>query len=117
MVDSCLKPAEALTNAITQDIPRPRSLTDYDVREFLPEDDIGFSSFAELVGLTRALDLVLQRYVRIDENMVTICSQVDISLSAWHSLLPRAKRSLLDDKGQLDVQLFKANMVVQTSVS
>lgn len=86
------------------------------MREFLPEDDPGFSSFAHLVGLTRTLDLVLVRNVPIHENITVICSQVDISLSAWFSLLPRSKRSLLNNKREVDVQLFKANMLVQTLV-
>ena len=36
-----------------------RTLQDYDMREFLDEEDRVFSSFAELVGLTRSLDLAL----------------------------------------------------------
>lgn len=97
-----------------QDIPPCRSLEEYNMREFLPEEDPGFSSFAHLVGLTRTLDLVLSRNMPFNQNLTALCNQVDISLSAWSSLLPRGKRSLLDDRREIDVQLFKANMLVNT---
>ncbi|RYO89708.1 hypothetical protein DL766_001437 [Monosporascus sp. MC13-8B] len=65
------------------------STHEYDMREFLPDDDQGFSSFAHLL---------------------------DISLSAWYSLLPEPKKCLLDGNQELDVQLFKANMLINAYI-
>lgn len=89
----------------------------YDMREFLPEDDVGFSSFAHFIGLTRTLDLVLSRYVPRSENIKAICTQIDISLSAWCSLLPPSKQLLLNNRGEVDMQMYKANMLINTCES
>ncbi|RYO74347.1 hypothetical protein DL764_010872 [Monosporascus ibericus] len=98
------------------DIPPGRSLDEYDMREFLPDDDRGFSSFAHLVGLTRTLDLVLSQKAPTEQSIAAICTQLDISLSAWYSLLPQSKRCLINDNQELDMQLFKANMLINAYV-
>ena len=84
------------------------------MREFLPESDPGFSSFAHLIGLTQTLDLVMSRYQPRAANIAAVCNQIDISLSAWSALLPPGKRSLLTQKRELDSLLFKANMIINT---
>lgn len=86
------------------------------MREFLPDDDPGFSSFAHLVGITRTLDLVLSGNIPVAQNLPAICAQSDISMWAWCSLLPQSKRTLLDSKREVDMQLFKANILINTLV-
>lgn len=99
-----------------QEIPLPRTLLEYDMREFLPDDDPGFSSFAHLVGLTRTLDVVLSRNAPTAQTIAAICAQTDISMMAWSALLPKSKRSLLNSRREIDMQLFKASMLVNTLV-
>lgn len=101
---------------LSQEIPLARTLKEYDMREFLPDDDPGFSSFAHLVGLTRTLDVVLSRNAPTAQSIATVCAQTDISMMAWSSLLPKSKRALLNNRQEVDMQLFKANMLVNTLV-
>lgn len=84
------------------------------MREFLIDDDTGFSSFAHHVGLARTIDFVLSRNIPMDSNIAVICAQLDIGLSAWCSLLPRDKRCLMSSERDVDMQLFKANMLINT---
>ncbi len=84
------------------------------MREFLPDDDPGFSSFAHHVGLSRTIDLVLSRNIPLEQNVAVICTQLDIGLSAWCSLLPKSKRCLLGSDREIDMQLFKANIMINT---
>ncbi|KAL2827471.1 hypothetical protein BJY01DRAFT_255690 [Aspergillus pseudoustus] len=98
-------------------IPRARTLQDYDMREFLDDEDRVFSSFAELVGLTRSLDLAL----RARKNMTiatapAVCANTDASVTAWRSLLPPVKKDLVREDGSFDELLFKANMIINTYV-
>ncbi|RYP21646.1 hypothetical protein DL765_002107 [Monosporascus sp. GIB2] len=92
------------------------STHEYEMREFLLDDDQGFSSFAHLVGLTRTLDLVLSQEAPTEQSIAAICTQLDISVSAWYSLLPGSKQCLLDGNRELDMQLFKANMLINAYI-
>lgn len=98
-----------------QRIPRPRTLQDYDMREFLDDDERVFSSFAELVGLTRGLDLALAaRQSMTIANAPAICANADATVTAWRSLLHPSKKDLVRADGTVDELLFKANMIIQT---
>ncbi|RDW72718.1 fungal specific transcription factor domain-containing protein [Aspergillus mulundensis] len=98
-------------------IPRPRTLQDYDMREFLDDNERIFSSFAEMVGLTRGLDLALcTRKGMTIANAPTICSNADATVTAWRSLLPPSKKDLVREDGTVDELLFKANMIISTYV-
>lgn len=82
------------------------------MREFLPANDPGFSSYAQMIGVLRAIDLVITELAPIDANRAEICAQIDIGISAWQSLLPPAKRRLLLDGQGLDTHLFAAQMTI-----
>ncbi|KAL4974659.1 hypothetical protein BDW66DRAFT_152693 [Aspergillus desertorum] len=98
-------------------ILRPRTLQDYDMREFLDDDGRLFSSFAELVGLTRGLDLALaSRQGMTIGNAPGICANADATATAWRSLLHPSKTDLIRGDGTVDELLFKANMIIQTYV-
>ncbi|KAF2110455.1 hypothetical protein BDV96DRAFT_202238 [Lophiotrema nucula] len=93
-------------------IPSPTPLRAYDIREF---SDVDFSSFAQLIGFTRGINkaLVNARYGDI-ENAKLVCANADVMMTAWCSLLPKSKRTLLRGDGSLDELLFKANMLMLT---
>ncbi|KAL3488381.1 hypothetical protein BJX62DRAFT_212023 [Aspergillus germanicus] len=98
-------------------IPRVRTLHDYDMREFLDDEDRVFSSYAEFVGLTRSLDLALA--ARKNMTIATapaVCANTDATVTAWRSLLPPSKRDLVRKDGTFDELLFKANIIIHTYV-
>jgi hypothetical protein len=85
------------------------------MREFLDEEDRVFSSFAELVGLTRSLDLALAaRQNMTSATAPAVCANTDASVTAWRSLLPHSKRDLVRGDGSVDELLFKANIIIHT---
>lgn len=94
------------------EIPQPRTLAEYDMREFLPSDDPGFSSFAQNIGVLRTMDLVITENAPIQLHRTEICAQMDVGLSAWQALLPPAKRRLVTSSGDLDGHLFAAHMTI-----
>ncbi|RLL98732.1 hypothetical protein CFD26_106194 [Aspergillus turcosus] len=95
-------------------IPNPRTLEEYDMREFA-DDEHEFSSFAELVGLTRSLDLALASRQDLDiKNISTVCANVDTIHVSWTSLLPPSKKTVFRSDGSLDEILFKAHAIIHT---
>ncbi|KAM0718769.1 hypothetical protein Q7P37_005840 [Cladosporium fusiforme] len=96
-------------------IPPPKSLQDYDMREFTSDDEVQFSSYAELIGLTRGLYLALSCNEKTAlESETSICANVDISMTAWYSLLPPTKQCILQSDGTLDEMMFKAQFIMHT---
>lgn len=85
------------------------------MREFSEEGDRGFSSFAHFIGLIRGLDLALSgRQPLVNDPPSLICSRSDTCITAWCSLLPENKKSLIQEDGTVDGQLFRANMLIHT---
>ncbi|GFF43763.1 uncharacterized transcriptional regulatory protein C530.05 [Aspergillus udagawae] len=95
-------------------ISNPRKLEEYDMREFAG-DEREFSSFAEMVGLTRSLDLALASRKDLDmKNINTVCANVDAIHVSWTSLLPPSKKTVFRPDGSLDEILFKAHAIIHT---
>ncbi|PVH97903.1 hypothetical protein DM02DRAFT_643881 [Periconia macrospinosa] len=96
------------------DIPTPNSLQQYENREF---SDLEFSSFAQLIGFTQGITRVLLN-ASLDDigGAQTLCANADTMMTAWCSLLPPSKKSLLGENGSVDEVLFKAMIVMQTCV-
>ncbi|KAJ5384199.1 Major facilitator superfamily domain general substrate transporter [Penicillium concentricum] len=96
-------------------IPQPRSLEDYDNREFLGEDETNFSSYAELIGLTRGIDQALSPGNTADDRIyTTMAASSDTSVRAWCSLLSPEKRQLIRPDGSFDEVMFKAFFIMHT---
>ncbi|EAW14986.1 putative C6 transcription factor [Aspergillus clavatus NRRL 1] len=96
-------------------IPPASTLEEYDMREFADENTRGFSSFAELVGLTRSLDLALAPRKDLDiKNVTAVSANVDATVASWTSLLPPSKKTVFRPDGTLDEVLFKANAILHT---
>lgn len=96
-------------------IPFPRSLEDYENREFLGEDETDFSSYAELIGLTRGIDRALSPGNTTDNQVYTTMSaSSDTSVRAWCSLLSPNKRQLIRPDGSFDEVMFKAFFIMHT---
>ncbi|OJJ36979.1 hypothetical protein ASPWEDRAFT_738100 [Aspergillus wentii DTO 134E9] len=97
------------------DIPVSRTLQQYDNREFMA-DEMEFSSYAELIGLTRGIDMALSSSSSNIQIYNSMCAKSDTSMAAWHSLLPSSKRSLIRPDGSLDEVMFKAQFIMHTPI-
>jgi hypothetical protein len=84
------------------------------MREFSDDE---FSSFAQLIGFTQCVNRALAKRRAGDvDNAKVAAETADTALTAWCSLLPASKRRLLRDDGTVDELMFKANMLMHTSV-
>lgn len=98
-----------------QTIPPPRSLEDYENREFLGEDEAEFSSYAELIGLTLGIDRALSSGNTQDDQLYkAMAAASDTSVRAWLSLLSPKKRDLIGPDGSFDEVMFKALFIMHT---
>ncbi|CAG8257515.1 unnamed protein product [Penicillium salamii] len=96
-------------------IPPPRSLEDYENREFLDEDEAKFSSYAELIGLTLGIDRALSPGNTEDDQLYkAMAAGSDTSVRAWFSLLSPEKRDLIGPNGSFDEVMFKALFIMHT---
>ncbi|CAG7566094.1 unnamed protein product [Fusarium equiseti] len=96
-------------------IPEPRTLEDFESREFADED-IQFSSFAYLIGAVRAAALAIsvtpKRATRQDsERMI---QSADSVIDAWTMLLPKSKKVMKDD-ASIDELMFQAQLLVHVA--
>ncbi|XHG05009.1 hypothetical protein AWENTII_008261 [Aspergillus wentii] len=80
-------------------------------------DEMEFSSYAELIGLTRGIDMALSSSSSNIQIYNSMCAKSDTSMAAWHSLLPSSKRSLIRPDGSLDEVMFKAQFIMHTPLS
>ena len=100
---------------VEKSIPQPRTLCEYEMREFAEDDGREFSSFAELVGLVRSLSTVFSRGRRPDSDSAsTIAADFDASMMGWRSLLVQSERRILQIDGTIDEHLFRATMLMNT---
>lgn len=61
----------------------------------------------------RSLDNIIRGAPRnSEENIKTLCANVDAGIEAWRSLLPKHKRKLVHEDGTPDEALFKAHMLI-----
>lgn len=79
-------------------------------------DEMEFSSYAELIGPTRGIDIALSSSSSNIQIYNSMCAKSDTSMAAWHSLLPSSKRSLIRPDGSLDEVMFKAQFIMHTCV-
>ncbi|KAJ6091560.1 hypothetical protein N7467_003529 [Penicillium canescens] len=96
-------------------IPPPRSIEDYENREFCTEEDTEFSSYAELIGLTLGVDRALSPGSTTDPQLyIAMASASDTSIRAWYSLLSPSKREPIRPDGSIDEVMFKALFIMHT---
>jgi hypothetical protein len=91
-----------------QIIPEPRTLEEWDQREFADDVDTGFSSFAYYIGLYRNFDFCLFGKSRdTEESVKRICTCADAGVVAFRSFCSKTKRRLMAEDGKLDAFIFK----------
>ncbi|KAI0966248.1 hypothetical protein F4678DRAFT_450560 [Xylaria arbuscula] len=98
-------------------IPTPKTLDDFDSREFGPENQC-FSSFAYLIGATRSIALALSAGSPDAANWLSLktIAEVDAIIDAWFLLLPKSKKEVLKEGNIVDELMFQAQMAVHANL-
>ncbi|KAI1166143.1 hypothetical protein F5B18DRAFT_607423 [Nemania serpens] len=98
-------------------IPTPKTLDDFDTREFGPENQ-SFSSFAYLIGATRSIALALSAGAPDASNWLSprTIAEVDAIIDGWFLLLPKSKREVLKEGSVVDELMFQAQMAVHANL-
>ncbi|KAI0100268.1 hypothetical protein GGR51DRAFT_533037 [Nemania sp. FL0031] len=98
-------------------IPTPKTLDDFDSREFGPENQT-FSSFAYLIGATRSIALALSAGAPDASNWLSpkTIAEVDAIIDGWFLLLPKSKREVLKEGNVVDELMFQAQMAVHANL-
>ncbi|KAJ6445164.1 quinate dehydrogenase [Purpureocillium lavendulum] len=102
-----------------QNIPQPKTLEEFNAREFAP-DDSAFSSFAHLIGgvqgmtsaMTRANSIANPSPSLLGTSSLKVLEIADAVIDGWMLLLPEAKRNPLSADGEVDELIFQALMAV-----
>ncbi|PNP85442.1 hypothetical protein FNYG_01271 [Fusarium nygamai] len=97
-------------------ISTPKTLQDFDSREF-DSEDVVFSSFAYLIGATRCAAQVIcmspKRATR--EHSEAIIQSADSAFDAWLLLLPKDKKPVLKADGTIDELMFQAHLLIHVA--
>ncbi|TGJ81737.1 hypothetical protein E0Z10_g7029 [Xylaria hypoxylon] len=98
-------------------IPTPKTLDDFDSREFAPENQ-NFSSFAYLIGATRSIALALSAGSPDASSWLSpkTIAEVDAIIDGWFLLLPKSKREVLKEGSVVDELIFQAEMAVHANL-
>ncbi|OKL60650.1 hypothetical protein UA08_04010 [Talaromyces atroroseus] len=98
------------------DIPEPRTLQEFDCREF-SSDNTTFSSFAYLIGAVQCAALAISTVPKIaaKEDSTQVLQAADSSLNAWLLLLPKDRKQVMDKHGKTDELMFQAHLLIHVA--
>ncbi|KAL4953947.1 hypothetical protein BDW69DRAFT_184000 [Aspergillus filifer] len=98
------------------DIPTPRTLQEFNNREFI-SSSVHFSSFAYLIGAVQcaatAMDITPKAATA--EDSTRLIQAVDCSLDAWRLLLPPEHKHVMNENGEVDELVFQAHLLIHVS--
>jgi len=89
-------------------IPRPRTLSDYEARDFEDEETV-FSSFTYLIDLSRISGSLLGLENLRGKDVEPAVANADAMLVNWKLHLPREKQGVVDKNEEADELLFQAH--------
>ncbi|KAF4832388.1 hypothetical protein CGCTS75_v004555 [Colletotrichum tropicale] len=94
-------------------IPLPKTLEDFDSREFAPEN-VTFSSFAYLISAVRSAALAISTVPEVasKEDSAQVIHSADSIIDAWSLLLPKERRNVMSKTGQVDELMFQAHLLI-----
>lgn len=97
-----------------QNIPTPRTLQEFDHREFI-HDNVHFSSFAYLIGAVQCAATAISTTPKIAavEDPTRLIQAVDCSLDGWRLLLPPEHANVMNKDGEIDELMFQAQLLIQ----
>ncbi|ODM17581.1 hypothetical protein SI65_07256 [Aspergillus cristatus] len=98
-------------------IPAPRTLQEFNCREFSPEN-IPFSSFAYLIGAVQCAASAISATPKIaaEEDSTHVIQAVDCSLDGWRLLLPPDSKQVMSETGEIDELMFQAHLLIHVSI-
>lgn len=98
--------------ATLQNIPTPKTLQEFNNREFLP-NNVHFSSFAYLIGAVQcaAAAISITPKVAAAEDSTHLIQAVDCSLDGWRLLLPPERKNVMNENGEIDELMFQAQLL------
>ncbi|KAB8247659.1 hypothetical protein BDV35DRAFT_404030 [Aspergillus flavus] len=98
------------------DIPEPRTLQEFNCREFSAEP-IRFSSFAYLIGAVQcaASAIAIAPKIATKGDSTHVIQAADCSLDGWRLLLPDDRKQLMDKDGKIDELMFQAHLIIHVS--
>lgn len=96
-----------------QEVPEPKTLQDFDCREFA-DDSASFSSFAYLVGAARSAVTAISsaRHKTTSEASPGLVARADSTLDGWLLLVPKTGKQTMDKSGNVDELMFQAEMLI-----
>lgn len=97
-------------------IPTPKTLLEFNNREFLP-NNVHFSSFAYLIGAVQcaAAAISITPKVAAAEDSTHLIQAVDCSLDGWRLLLPPERKNVMTENGEIDELMFQAQLLTHVS--
>ncbi|KAL7943908.1 hypothetical protein V8C42DRAFT_327145 [Trichoderma barbatum] len=100
----------------TGEIPEPKTLEDFDCREFAL-DNVSFSSFAYLVGAARSVAAAAPMAMGITPEDVSlhVIHAADSILDGWLLLLPKVAKQIMNKSGEIDELMFQAHLLIHVS--
>lgn len=96
---------------VTQRIPEPRSLTDYDNREF-DDEEVIYSSFTYFIDAFRILSSMLTIQVEERGPGDRTLASVDAKFVNWLLYLPKSKLELVTKDQKVDETMFLTHIVM-----
>ncbi|KAK3693075.1 hypothetical protein B0T22DRAFT_400788 [Podospora appendiculata] len=100
------------------EIPDPRTLQDFDCREF-DFSMAPFSSFSYLIGAVRCAALAISTACKLaagEEASLRLLQAADSITDGWLLLLPKGCKQVLAKTGEIDELMFQAHMVIHVSI-
>ncbi|RDW76007.1 hypothetical protein BP5796_06828 [Coleophoma crateriformis] len=94
-------------------VPPPRTLTEYDMRDF-DEEPIVYSSFAYLIDLVRISGSILYMNGMSGADLELAVENADAMLVNWQFHMPKEKRGIIDINEDVDEVLFGAYSLFHT---
>ncbi|CAI7672030.1 unnamed protein product [Penicillium pancosmium] len=97
-------------------IPVPKTLQDFDCREFSPEDTV-FSSFAYLIGAVKCTALAIFSAPKnaVKEDSPHVIQAADSALDGWLLLLPKDGKQVMTKSGEIDELMFQAHLLIHVA--
>ena len=96
-----------------QNIPPPRTLQEFNCREFSP-DNTPFSSFAYLIGAVQCAASAKSATPKIaaEEDSMHVIQAADCSLDGWRLLLSPDRQQVMSETGEIDELMFQAHLLI-----
>ncbi|KAJ5639114.1 uncharacterized protein N7484_006976 [Penicillium longicatenatum] len=97
-------------------IPTPKTLYDFDCREFAPDDPV-FSSFAYLIGAVKGAAFAISTAPKNarKEDSPQVIQTADSILNGWLLLLPKNRKEVMSKNGEIDELMFQAHHLIQVA--